>query len=140
MAGMGSVRQRLEAHVSKPVCAACHKAMDPLGFGLEGFDGIGASRTHDEGYAIDARGTMPDGRPFDGPVELSEHLANDPKLVKCIAQHLFTYALGRAPGAEEDSLLGRVAEGGSSTRSFTSPRSAREERSPKCSVSAAERS
>jgi hypothetical protein len=109
---MGSVRQRLEAHVSKPVCASCHKSMDPIGFGLEGFDGIGASRTHDLGYAIDARGSLPDGRAFDGPVELSSLVANDPALTTCIAQHLFTYALGRAAGAEEGSLLGRVAQGG----------------------------
>jgi len=108
---MGSVRQRLEAHVSKPVCAACHKTMDPMGFALEGFDGIGAARTHDLGYPIDTRASLPDGRSFDGAVELSELVASDPKLTECIAQHLFTYALGRAAGAEEGSLLERVAAG-----------------------------
>ncbi len=107
---MGSVRQRLEAHVSKPVCASCHKQMDPIGFGLEGFDGIGAARERDLGYAIDATGKLPDGRSFDGPAQLSQLVASDPNLELCIAQHLFTYALGRPPGGEEQSVLESLAE------------------------------
>ena len=41
--------------------------MDPLGFGLENFDAIGAWRTEDGKFPIDASGTLPDGRTFDGP-------------------------------------------------------------------------
>ncbi len=43
----GSVRQRLEAHRAKPICASCHQQMDPLGFAFENFDAVGAWRTHD---------------------------------------------------------------------------------------------
>ena len=42
-----SVRERLaklEQHRANPVCASCHARMDPLGFALENFDGIGRWR------------------------------------------------------------------------------------------------
>ena len=45
---------------SNPVCAACHKLMDPIGFGLEHFDAIGAWRDRDGTAAIDATGVLPD--------------------------------------------------------------------------------
>ena len=57
-----SVRQQLERHRADPTCASCHKRMDPLGFGLENFDGIGAWRTLEGTVPIDASGTLPDGR------------------------------------------------------------------------------
>jgi len=40
-----SVRQSMEAHRANPVCASCHLRMDPLGFALENFNGIGQWRT-----------------------------------------------------------------------------------------------
>ncbi|MGV2337223.1 MAG UNVERIFIED_CONTAM: DUF1588 domain-containing protein [Planctomycetaceae bacterium] len=43
-AGSQTLRQRLELHRQKPECASCHDRMDPLGFGLENFDGIGRWR------------------------------------------------------------------------------------------------
>jgi hypothetical protein len=42
----GSLRQRMEQHRANPSCATCHQKMDPLGFGFENFDGIGAWRTN----------------------------------------------------------------------------------------------
>ena len=57
-----SVRQQLEQHRADPTCASCHKRMDPLGFGLENFDAIGAWRTLEGTVPIDASGTLPDGR------------------------------------------------------------------------------
>ncbi|HET7130647.1 MAG TPA: DUF1592 domain-containing protein, partial [Gammaproteobacteria bacterium] len=40
-----TVRERLEAHRTNPICASCHRAMDPLGFGLDNFDAVGHYRT-----------------------------------------------------------------------------------------------
>src|SRR6185312_1854372 len=37
-------RDRMTEHASNPMCASCHKLMDPIGFGLEKFDAIGARR------------------------------------------------------------------------------------------------
>ena len=51
----GTLRDLLEQHRKNPVCASCHDVMDPLGFGLEGYDGVGSFRTEDTGgFAIDA--------------------------------------------------------------------------------------
>ena len=70
----GSLRQRMEQHVSSPMCSSCHAQMDPIGFALEHYDAIGAWRATDGEYAIDARGTLADGRSFDGAIELGRTL------------------------------------------------------------------
>jgi hypothetical protein len=93
----GSIRQRLEEHRKNPVCASCHSLMDPIGFGLENFSGIGAYRTMDNGAPVDASGKLPDGRTFAGARELAGLLATDPRFPRCTAEKLYTYALGRGP-------------------------------------------
>jgi hypothetical protein len=91
-----SVRQQLEAHRSDPTCAACHRRMDPLGFGLENYDAIGAWRTSDAGMPIDATGQLPDGRAFDGPVALRGILEREhDAFARALTVKLLTYALGR---------------------------------------------
>jgi hypothetical protein len=91
-----SVRQQLEAHRSDPTCAACHRRMDPLGFGLENYDAIGAWRTSDAGIPIDATGQLPDGRAFDGPVALRGILEREhDAFARALTVKLLTYALGR---------------------------------------------
>jgi hypothetical protein len=92
----GSLRQRLEAHRSNPVCASCHSTMDPIGFGLENFDAIGRWRDRDtDGSLIDASGMLPGNKPFNGAKELAATLKTDPRLTGCIVRQLVTYALGR---------------------------------------------
>jgi len=91
-----SVRERLELHRANPSCAGCHKLMDPLGFGLEHFDAVGAWRTADEGAPIDASGQLADGSRIDGVVALREALVRRPELfVGTLTEKLLTYALGR---------------------------------------------
>src|SRR5262249_43842144 len=65
-----SLRERMEAHRSNPVCANCHAPMDPYGFVLENFDATGRWRENDEGIPIDASGTLADGMKIDGPKAL----------------------------------------------------------------------
>lgn len=97
-----TLRQRMEQHRSNPTCAGCHSLMDPIGFGMEPFDGVGRARTMDTGgFVIDASGTLPDGRSFSGPGELSRLLKDDPRFPHCLAEKLFTYGLGRAPRRDE---------------------------------------
>jgi hypothetical protein len=70
--------------------------MDPLGFGLENFDAIGAWRTTDGTFPIDATGFLPDGDEFDGPKSLREVLRKQPMaFARCLTSKLLTYALGR---------------------------------------------
>ena len=92
-----SLRERMEAHRANPVCASCHRVMDPLGFALENFNGIGGWRTTTEaGTPIDASGTLLDGTTFDSPVALRRALVRDPEnFVTTVTEKLLTYALGR---------------------------------------------
>ena len=92
-----SVRARLEQHRSNPVCASCHSRMDPLGFALENFDGIGKWRAHDEEEGpVDSAATLPDGTRFAGPGELRSLLASRRKeFAANVTAKLLTYGLGR---------------------------------------------
>jgi hypothetical protein len=96
----GSLRERMEQHRAKAECAVCHTRMDPIGFGLENYNAIGAWRTHDGAFAIDPSGTLPGGKSFAGPSELKQILKLKQKqFVQCLAEKLLTYGLGR--GLEE---------------------------------------
>ena len=91
-----SLREQLESHRKDPVCASCHRRMDPLGFGLENFDAVGGWRTMDGKFPIDASGALPDGRTFTGPVELRTILeGNREAFARSLTSKLLTYALGR---------------------------------------------
>ena len=92
-----SVRERLEQHRANPVCASCHRIMDPLGFALENFDGIGRWRdVAVDGTPVDASGTLTDGSAVDGPATLRQALVHrEDNFVHTVAEKLLTYAVGR---------------------------------------------
>ena len=92
-----AMRERMEQHRANPVCASCHRMMDPLGLALENFDAVGRWRAHmPGGTAIDASGSMPDGTAFDGPADLRGLLVRKPEqFATVVTEKLLTYALGR---------------------------------------------
>jgi cytochrome c553 len=91
-----SLREQLERHRADPACASCHAKMDPLGFSLEQYDAIGHFRTVEDGAAIEAAGTLPDGTAVDGPEGLKKVvLDRRDDFVECLAAKMLTYALGR---------------------------------------------
>jgi len=91
-----SLRKKMEAHREKPICASCHQRMDPLGFGFENFDAVGAWRTKDGKFTIDPSGELPGGVSFKGPAELKKVLkAKEAEFRRCLAEKMLTYALGR---------------------------------------------
>jgi hypothetical protein len=91
-----SIRDRMAEHRKNMPCASCHAMMDPLGFALENFDGVGKWRTLDEsGAVIDASGTMPDGTKFEGAAGLAQALLGSDRFVTTLTEKLLTYALGR---------------------------------------------
>jgi len=92
-----SRKERLAGHRIEATCRTCHDQMDPPGLALENYDGIGQYRTIDSGVPIDASGSFPDGSSFQNAKELAALIAKDPALPRCVATHLFTYGLGRAP-------------------------------------------
>jgi mono/diheme cytochrome c family protein len=94
-----TMRERMEEHRKNPVCAGCHKIMDPIGLSLENFDAVGAWRTRDGGTLgpeINASGVLLDGTKVDGVVTLRQALVKQPEIfVATVTEKLLTYALGR---------------------------------------------
>jgi hypothetical protein len=74
-----TVREQLERHRANPVCASCHRNIDPAGFALENYDAVGQWRTATpEGLAIDTAGQLSDGTKIDGPGALRKALLDRP--------------------------------------------------------------
>ncbi len=91
-----TLRQQLEKHRADPGCASCHKKMDPLGLGLENFDGIGQWRSEIAGSPVDASGLLASGEAFEGPAELRRLLLNQKDVfVRNLTEKMLSYALGR---------------------------------------------
>ena len=90
-----SLRERMEAHRSNPVCASCHSRMDPLGFALEHYNAIGRWRETDGGAEINAAISL-HGEAIDTPRAFSEALlTHTDEFVHAVTEKLLTYALGR---------------------------------------------
>jgi hypothetical protein len=91
-----SLRERMEKHRTNPVCAGCHRAMDPIGFAMENFDGIGRFRTKEDGQPIDPKGTLFTGAAVDGVDALRREIAKRPDVfVGVLTEKMLTYAMGR---------------------------------------------
>ena len=91
------MRERLAAHRGNPVCANCHRTIDPVGFALENFDAVGRWRDHEgDAASIDVSGGLPLVGEFDGVDGLEAGLLSRPDLFAgTIAEKLLTFALGR---------------------------------------------
>lgn len=93
-----TTRERFEQHNSDPKCAGCHQMIDPIGFGFEHYDGVGAYRLTEGELPIDASGrliaTDVDGE-FEGAVELAQMLSRSEQVQQCFARQWFRYAFGR---------------------------------------------
>ena len=91
-----TLRQRLEAHRANPVCASCHKIMDPMGFALENFDLVGTWRDLDGEAPVDSSGQLADGTPLNGPADLRKALlSRSDAFMTTVTEKLLIYALGR---------------------------------------------
>ncbi|MBI5772210.1 MAG: DUF1592 domain-containing protein [Verrucomicrobia bacterium] len=114
----GTLRQRMEQHRNDPNCSGCHARMDPIGFGMENFDGIGAWRGQEGGLAVDASGKLVSGENFAGPAELRDILAKSKskEFIRCLSEKMLTYALGRGleyyDRCAVDEITKGVAQGG----------------------------
>jgi hypothetical protein len=92
-----TLRERMDAHRSKPECASCHRQMDPLGFALENYDAVGRWRTTDGPFPVDPSGELAGGRKFADARELKHLLASTDakKVARCLIKNMLTYGLGR---------------------------------------------
>ncbi len=144
--GATTIREQLAKHRSDPGCASCHAKIDPPGFALEAFDVIGGQRARYRsigagdkaprgsidpfigipfklGPAVDASGTMADGRGFAGIAEFQTLLAADrPRLQRNLAEQFLRYATGRdvsfADREEIALLLARTEQRGGGIRTL----------------------
>jgi hypothetical protein len=109
----GTLRQRMEQHRTNPNCVSCHAQMDPIGFGLENFDAVGAWRVNDiNNVIIDASGTLPDGTTFVGAPGLKKILlAQKDQFCRCLADRMMTFALGRGMESYDKPMIDRIGAG-----------------------------
>jgi uncharacterized protein DUF1592/uncharacterized protein DUF1588/uncharacterized protein DUF1595/uncharacterized protein DUF1587/uncharacterized protein DUF1585 len=118
-------RQRMQSHVANPMCASCHRLMDPIGFGLENYDALGQYRSAEviefEGSGSGKNKTPPKkvevpidntgeiaGLPnsaFSDPTEIGRLLANSHACQECVVKQVFRYAFGRPETAADRETI-----------------------------------
>jgi hypothetical protein len=105
-------RQRIESATG--LCAGnCHTQFEPLGFALEGFDGIGVERAEDNGEPVDTSGSyaFADGTSeFSDGAELMHLMADGTQAHTCYAKKLSGYALQRDIVAADRPLLDALSD------------------------------
>jgi hypothetical protein len=91
------VRERMAAHRANPVCASCHRTIDPVGFTLENFDAVGRWRDNEgDSGPIDVSGALPGMGDVKGVAGLEDALLQRPELfAAALTEKLMTFALGR---------------------------------------------
>ncbi len=91
-----TTRRRMEMHRANPICAACHKLMDPIGLALDNFDVTGRWRIRENDMPLDTRATFYDGTEISTPADLSAALLKRPTpLVREFTANMMAFALGR---------------------------------------------
>lgn len=89
-----TLRDRIAVHLENPSCAGCHRSMDPIGLGLENFDGLGGHRLTEADTRIDASGDL-DGAAFEDAIGLAKQIRAHDHFVPCMVDQIARYALGR---------------------------------------------
>ncbi len=105
-----TARARLTVHATNPVCAGCHKIIDPLGLALENFDGTGSYRTTENGAAIDTSGAL-NGVSFNSAAGLGQAMHDSPATTSCVLNRLVSYGLGRLPEKGEAEWVKALEKG-----------------------------
>jgi hypothetical protein len=88
-----TVRDRLTAHATNPICASCHTHSDPIGMSLEHFDSVGSKRLTENGAVIDVSGKM-NRKDFIGADGLGQIMHDDPKITACLVRKVYAYGVG----------------------------------------------
>jgi hypothetical protein len=99
-----TTRERYEVHVNNDLCRGCHTLIDPIGFAFEGFDGMGAARTTENGKPINTSGKLV-GTDVDGDiadsVDLVARLGGSAQVRSCFARNVLRFGSAQAsPGVE----------------------------------------
>lgn len=104
-----TLRETFELHRSDPVCASCHRQIDPLGFTLENYDAIGRWRDEEAGLPIDASSGNELGTSFNGPAGLKRFLiTRKDEIAHTLATRLMIFAMGRGLNPADDCVVDRM--------------------------------
>ena len=105
-----TMREKMLEHRVRADCVQCHRMMDPIGFALENFDGIGLWRSHDENSPVDASAQVFDNTMVDGPIALRQWITRySGQFVRVSIEKLLTYALGRGLEYQDMPLVRTIA-------------------------------
>ncbi|MCA9176764.1 MAG: DUF1592 domain-containing protein, partial [Planctomycetales bacterium] len=144
--GATTIRDQLAKHRADPVCASCHRRIDPPGFALESFDVIGGYRDRYRsigdgdpaprgaidpligigfrlGPPVDPAGETADGQAFKSIREYQTLLARDTQtLLTNLASRFLVYATGRevrfGDRAAISAIVDRTMEQGGGVRTL----------------------
>ncbi len=111
-----TIRQKFIEHRQNKRCASCHERIDPLGFALENFDGVGRWReTYDSNLKVDSAGTLFRKYPFKDIVEFKQALVKeDKRFARAFTGHLLRFALSReltpADSITVDDIVAKTGE------------------------------
>lgn len=109
-----TTRDKFRIHSEAPACQACHRWMDPIGFGWEQYDGIGMYRTEENGVAVDASGSLVGLQqgpiPFQDGTELHQSLANQPDIKACMVRNVLIYNLGKTSFAQDGCVVAEMMQ------------------------------
>jgi hypothetical protein len=109
-----TTRQQVDQHTSPSACSGCHHSLiNPIGFGLEHFDAVGAFRTQENNVPVDASGTLVgtvDNASFSDGVSLARAVAEAPEARACYAKNWFRYTMGRAETQADACTIAQLAD------------------------------
>ena len=125
-----TVRETMtQMHASQEACASCHRLVDPIGFGFEHYDTVGAFREtepvrvdptpQEEQQGIKSQTYQlpidPSGyiagiadSEFSSPRGAGQVLANSKTCHKCVVKQLFRYVFGRHETTDDAELIERA--------------------------------
>lgn len=119
-----TTRERFAEHTGNPRCQGCHSRIDGVGFGFEGFDGIGRARREEKGVPIDDSGMLFDADVADGPfrgvVELEQKVLTSEALRTCFVKHAMRFAFGHGESEADTALVHDLREQFSASRPIAS--------------------
>ena len=106
-----SFREQLNLHATEAACRGCHDRIDPLGFAMESFNGIGEWREKDGDKPVDNAGVLPSGRKLAGFADLKQVLLDDKDVFAAnLTRKLLSYALGRNLVYSDELTVKQVTE------------------------------
>ena len=103
-----TIREKVTALTEPTACAGCHNIINPLGFSLENYDGVGRYRNQEVGKAINAVANYNtvEGETIElsGANGLADLITGSPQAHGAFVDHLFHQAVKQPINAYGDSL------------------------------------